>query len=147
MKKLKNVFELKNKDLFENYNLKNMKKRILLLMILFIFVISLITFFLIINYLDPYRDVLVSIITIWITSVLLWTSFFSLLLYIFKKVYYRWEIFLNHVFSSIRQWFLITSFIIWSITFYSLEVFSFSIIFLYWIMLFFVEMLLKNISQ
>lgn len=121
-----------------------MKKKILLLTLLFIFFVSLITGLLILFFLDPYRDVVVSLITIGITFVLFGTSFFSLVLYFFKKVYYRGEIFMDHIFSSMRQAFLITSFFIGLGVFHFMDILHISTVFLYVIILFFLEMIFQN---
>lgn len=122
-----------------------MKKKILLFTLLFIFFVSFITGLLILFFLDPYRDVMISLITIGITGVLFGTSFFSLALYFFKKVYYRGEVFMDHIFSSMRQAFLLTSFFIGLGVFSYMEIFHFSTIFLYIIILLFFEMIFQNL--
>ena len=111
-----------------------MKKKILLLTLLFIFFVSSITLGLILFFLDPYRDIFVSIFTISLTVLLLGTSFFSIMLYFLKKVYYRGEIFMVHIFSSMRQWFLLSAFLIWLIVFHNMDILHISTIFLFIIM-------------
>jgi len=123
---------------------KVMTKKILLLIILFIFLLSTITLYLILNYLDPYRNELVSLITITTSFVLVVTSFSTLFLYLFKKVYYRWEVFLSHIFSSLRQWFLFSIFLVWIIIFKIIWVFSVSTILLLFIMTVFIELMFEN---
>jgi hypothetical protein len=121
-----------------------MTKKILLLIILFIFLLSVITLYLILNYLDPYRNELVSLITITTSFILVVTSFCTLFLYLFKKVYYRWEVFLSHIFSSLRQWFLFSIFLVWIIIFKIIWVFSISTVLLLFIMTVFIELMFEN---
>lgn len=123
-----------------------MKRRLLLLVILFIFFISTLTLLLIINYLDPYRDKLVSLVSITLTFVLSFSSFLTILFYLFKKVYYRWEVFLNHIFTSLRQWLLTSFFVVWLLIFNSIWVLSISTISLLFVILLFIELLFQNIS-
>ncbi len=123
----------------------SMKKKILLLTLLFIFFVSLITGILTVLFLDPYRDILVSIMTLSITFVLFWTSFFSIVLYFFKKIYYRWEIFMQHIFSSMRQGFFITAFFVWVVIFHNMDILHISTVFLYCIILIFLEMIFQNL--
>jgi len=121
-----------------------MTKKLLLLVVLFIFFISLTTLFFIFNYLDPYRNEVVSIVTLTLSFVLCVTSFISMILYIFKKVYYRGEIFLVHIFSSLRQGFLISMFIVWIVIFKIIGVFSIATIWLFILILIFIEMIFQN---
>lgn len=125
--------------------LKFMKKRILLLIVLFIFLISFLTLFLIFNYLDPYRDTFISVFVLTVSFLLFSTSFATLILYIFKKISYRWEVFLWHIFSSLRQALLFSFFLIWWIIFYNLWVFSISTIWLLLVIIIFIELLFQNL--
>jgi len=121
-----------------------MTRKFLLLIILCIFFLSSTTLFFILNYLDPYRNELVSIITITVSFLLCVTSFVSIMLYLFKKVYYRGEVFLSHIFSSLRQAFLISIFFIGIMLFQIVGVFSLVTIFLFFIILSFIEMMFQN---
>ncbi len=121
-----------------------MTKKFFLLIILSVFFISSLTLFLILNYLDPYRDEVVSIFTLTFTIILFITSLFSIIFYIFKKVYYRWEVFLSHIFSSLRQAFFLAIFILWLVLFKIIWVFSFVTILLFAIILVFIEMIFQN---
>lgn len=137
---------MKKLNKFENYNYKNMRKKILLLTIFFIFCISFLTLFLIFNYLDPFRNKMVSIVTLSLTSSLFITTFLTLVLYIFKKAYFRGEIFISHIFSSLRQSFLVNFFLWGIICFYIFGVFSFVTIFLLLLITVFFELLFQNIE-
>ncbi len=123
-----------------------MRKKILLLTIFFIFLISFLTLILIFNYLDPYRNKIVSIVSLWITSTLTLTTFITILLYLFKKAYYRGEVFISHIFSSLRQSLIFTFFVIWLIVFFIFWVFSFVTIMLLLMISIFMELLFQNIE-
>ncbi|MGE4444466.1 MAG: hypothetical protein AB7E37_05755 [Candidatus Altimarinota bacterium] len=121
-----------------------MTKKLLLLIILAIFFISFTTLFFIFNYLDPYRNEMVSVVTLTISFSLCITSFVSMILYIFKKVYYRGEIFLIHIFSSLRQAFLISMFLVGIVLFKIIGVFSIATVGLFILILIFIEMMFQN---
>lgn len=121
-----------------------MTKKFFLLIILSVFFISSLTLFFILNYLDPYRNELISIFTLTFSVVLSITSFLSILLYIFKKAYYRGEVFLAHIFSSLRQSFLFSLFLIWIVLFKIIWVFSLVTIILFTIIIIFIEMIFQN---
>jgi len=123
-----------------------MKKKILLLTIFFIFVISFLTLILTYNYLDPYRNVYISVLTISFTFIFSLTSFLTLLLYIIKKAYYRWEIFILHIFSSLRQSLIVSFFIVISLLFYKFWVLSFVTFSLLFLIFWFFEMLFQNME-
>jgi hypothetical protein len=92
-----------------------MKKRFLLLVIFIIFLFSWITFIFIFNYLDPYKYKILAMISIIFTSVLWLSSLLTIILYFFKKIYFRWEVYIYHVLSSFRQWFLVSLFVLFII--------------------------------
>lgn len=123
-----------------------MKKKILLLTIFFIFVVSLITLILIYKYLDPYRNIFVSVFSAWTSFVLALTSFLTIFLYIIKKAYYRGEVFIIHIFSSLRQWIIFSIFLLVSVVFFKFWVFSFVTIFLLFLICCFFEMLFQNME-
>ena len=124
-----------------------MKKKILLLILLLIFIISCITLVLIYNFLDPYRNILISYISIIISWFLCLSSFFTIILYILKKVYYRWEVYLAHIFTSLRQSIIFTIFLFTNIIFYFYNIFSISTILLIFLICFFLELLFQNLSS
>lgn len=119
-------------------------KKIILLTLLLIFFISSLTIFLILFFLDPYRNETISLISIFISCTLFITSFLSIFIYFIKKVYYRWEVSIDHVFSSLRQWFLINAFIIWLVILYIIWVFWIASVALIFSILVFSELLLEN---
>lgn len=121
-----------------------MTKKLFLLIILCTFLISSFSLFLIFNYLDPYRNEIVSIATIGISFLLSVTSFVAILLYFFKKIYYRGEVFLSHIFASLRQGFLVAIFLIGGILFSIIGVFSWLTLTLLLVILLFIEGMFQN---
>lgn len=124
-----------------------MKKRLLLLIILFILIISSISFYFILNYLDPYEYKIISIIFIIFSFILMVSSFFTLILFFLKKVYYRWNIYIHNVINSFRQWFFISLYMIWLIIFNNIWAWIIWTWFLFFIFLFFIELLIQNINE
>ena len=124
-----------------------MKKRLLLLIILLIFILSSISFFFILNYLDPYEYKLIAISFIIICFVLWLSSFFTLFLFFIKKVYYRWNVFISNIISSFRQWFFISLFIIWLLIFNKIGAWVILTWLIFFIFLFFIELLIQNLSD
>lgn len=124
-----------------------MKKKLILLIVLIIFLITSLTWYLTYDYLDPFRNTTVTFIAVITEFILFCVSFFTMVLYVFKKVLYRWEVFLEHVFSSLRQSFLITWFFIGSGVFYRLWVFEFSTVFLLFVICLFIELLFDNLLK
>ena len=84
------VFEHGKYEIVGIYTLgKYMKKNFLLLILFAIFVVSFITFLLIFNYLDPYENRIIALVSMLIASFFSFTTLVTLLLYGFKKIYYR----------------------------------------------------------
>ena len=122
------------------------KKRFILLIVLTIFFISSFSFFIILNYLNPFEYKIISIALIIFTFILSVSSFFCVFLYFFKKIYYRWEVFLLHVLSSFRQWFFISLFLVWLVVFRIIWVNLYWTWFLLFILLLFLELLMQNLE-
>lgn len=122
-----------------------MTKKIILFTLLFILLISSLTVFLILFFLDPYRNETISFISILISVSLFLTSFFSIIIYFLKKIYYRWDVAIYHIFNSLRQWFLISCFFIGLIILYIIWVFNITSILLLFSILVFSELLLDNL--
>lgn len=85
-----------------------MKKRFLILILFILFIICFLTFILVLNYVDPYEHQAIWLTALSFTYVLWLSSFLSLIIYFFKKIYYRWDVWTSHVLNSFRQWFLIS---------------------------------------
>ncbi len=125
----------------------NMKKRFILLIIFIIFVISLATFFLILNYLDPYENRLTAIVSIITTFILGVSTFLTLFFYFLKKIYYRGRVYVYHVLTSFRQWFFVSLFFVSLIFFYILWASLLLTGFLLFILLIFLELFIQNLEK
>ncbi len=124
-----------------------MKIKIFLTFIFILFIISLTTLILILNFMDPYSNTRIAIITASISFVLSLTSFLTFILYFFKKIYYRGEVFLYHLTSSFRQSFLLSLAFLWVIFFMKLWIISFLSVFLLFLIIIFIELLIQNLRE
>jgi len=124
-----------------------MKKRLLLLIIFSMFVISTITTILILNYLDPYLNWIMWLIFLSFSFLLSVACFLTIVLYIIKKIHYRWDVFVYHVLTSFRQWFFIALFFVWMIIFNKLWASLFITWLLLAMMFLFLDLFLKNIKS
>lgn len=124
-----------------------MKKRFLLLIIFVMFLFTTGSFFVIINYLDPYQNLILWLITLIFSFLFSLSSFFSLIIYFIKKIYHRGNVYIFHVLESFRQGFFIGLFILGVLSFLSLWVLNFLTFFLLFIILFFLELFLQNIWE
>jgi len=123
------------------------KKRLLLIIIFAVMVITSITTVLILNYLDPYINTIMSVAFLLFSFILSVSCFFTILLYMIKKIHYRWEVYIYHVLISFRQWILISLFFIWLIIFNKLGASLFITWFLLFAMFVFFDLFLKNINS
>jgi len=71
------------------YKIIAMKKKFLLFILFAIFIISFITFLMIFNYLDPYENRVVAIVSVMISFFFSTVSLSTLFLYAFKRIYFR----------------------------------------------------------
>jgi len=127
-----------------NLLVKKMKKRFLLFLIFLIFVICSATFVVILNYLDPFEYTKIALWSL-VFSYLFWlSSLLCLILYIIKKIYFRWNITIYHVLVSFRQAFFISVFFLILIFFNYYWASLIFTSFLTFIVLFFLELFIKN---
>ncbi len=120
------------------------KKRFILFLIFIIFCLSLTTFILILNYLDPYDYTYMAITFIITSFIFSLTSFFTIFLYFIKKIYFRGNVYIFHVLSSFRQSFFISLFFLSLIFFYNIGAPIIVTGFFTFLILFFVELFIKN---
>lgn len=125
----------------------NMKKRFLLLIIFIIFIFSLATFILVLNYLDPYEYKLIAIVSIIFTFALWVSTFLTIILYFFKKIYYRGRVYVFHVLTSFRQWFLVAFFFLAMVFFSILWASLILTWFLLFVILMFLELFIQNLEK
>ena len=122
------------------------KKRLFLLIIFSIFVISSITLFMIVNYLDPYTNWYMAVFLLILTFILSLSCFLTIILYIIKKIHYRWDVFVYHVLTSFRQWFFTSLFIVGLVIFNKLWANLIITGFLLFIMFVFLDLFFKNVK-
>ena len=123
------------------------KKRLLLMIILAMCIVSSITTVLILNYLDPYINTVMSVVFLSFSFILSLSCFSAIILYIIKKIHYRWDVYIYHVLTSFRQWIFISLFFIWLIIFHKLGASLIITGFLLFIMFVFFDLFLKNIKS
>lgn len=123
------------------------KKRLLLIIIMSIFLLSSLVFFLILNYLDPYEFKTLSVFLLWFTFMLWLSSFFTIIFYFLKKVYFRWKVYLCNVLSSFRQGFFVSLFIILLIVFKKIWAWTSLAYFLLFLFISFLELFIQNITE
>lgn len=123
------------------------KKRLFLLIIFSIFIISSITMFMILNYLDPYTNGIMAIIFLTLTFVGALSCFMTIVLYIIKKIHYRGDVFIYHILTSFRQWFFTSLFFIWLIIFNKLWANLLITGLLLFMMFIFLDLFLKNLKS
>jgi len=123
-----------------------MKKSFLLLVIFLIFLFSSVTLYMIMNYLDPYINKILSIGFIIFTFTLSILTFFTLILFFIKKIHYRWRVEIFHIKSSFRQGFIIYLFFIWIIIFKILNAPIIILWFLLFLILVFLELFIQNLD-
>lgn len=124
-----------------------MKKQFLVLIILTIFIVSGLSFFLILNYMDPFVTPKIAVSFLIITFFAWVSSFLSLIIYFFKKIYYRWEVYIYHIKTSFRQAVLFTLFIISSIVFYIFKAPMFITVSLLFILFLFLELFIGSLES
>lgn len=120
-----------------------MKKRFLLFIIFIIFLVSLTTLILVLNYVDPYEFKNLALFSILFSYWLTISCFFTMIFYFIKKIYYRWNVYIYHVLSSFRQWFLVAIFTSSLIYFHNIWVSTF----IAWSILFIILILLETFVQ
>lgn len=121
--------------------------RIYLITLVIIFFISSLSLLLLLYYMDPETNLSVAIVTISVASFLTICSIITILIYFIKKIYYRWEMFLSYLNSSLRQWIFLSVWIIWTIVFYSIWVYNIKTIWLLLFTLILVELVFQTISD
>ncbi len=91
--------------LHENY--KMLKRRVILIIIFCIFIITSVSFGSMLFYFDPYQHKVLSLLLIGVCFTSMISTFIALIFYFFKKVYYRWDVWVYHIVTSLRQSFFL----------------------------------------
>jgi hypothetical protein len=124
-----------------------MKKKFLLFIIIIVFIISILSLILILNFVDPYSSKIIGIFSIMVSFLLSVTTFLTLFFYLFKKAYYRWDVFLYHVYTSFRQSFFIGLFLLLNIVFIYYSIFNIVNFLVIFSMFIFLELFIKNLED
>ncbi len=124
-----------------------MWKKFLLLIVFMIFVSSLATFILMLNYTDPYKNIFFSLFAISFSFILLVSSFLTFPIYFIKKIHYRWETLFSHIIYSFRQAFFFSVFLVSLVLFNYIWIPITIIWFLSASILIFLELFLQNIEE
>ncbi|MDD2565822.1 MAG: hypothetical protein PHZ26_01755 [Candidatus Gracilibacteria bacterium] len=118
-----------------------------LLTLFIIFLTSLLSMILLFYYMDPESNLSVAIATITTASFLSLSSLFTLVIYFFKRIYYRGEMFISNLNSSLRQGILLAGYILGVITFYSVGVYNLKTAILLLISLIFIELIFQSMTD
>lgn len=128
-----------------------MKKNMILFIIFLIMLINIITFGLIFNFWDPLRGTeevqRLALISISTTFILWLSSFFGLIIYFTKKLWYKWEIYVKNIFSSFRQGFFLSLLLSALIYFNSIWILEIKTISLCLIIVVLLEFTFKNLEK
>ncbi len=128
-------------------NAVSIRKGFLLFLIFIIFCITSLTLFLTLFYVDPYTHTYLATPVLIFACIASFTTFLTLVIYFFKKIYFRWEVYIYHVITSFRQGFLISLFCIWIGFFVSYRALNFSTAFLFGVMLLLMELFVQNFHK
>ena len=123
---------------------KTLKIRVYMLTLGLIFITSLISALLLFFYMNIESNLRIWFATMWTAIFLSLTSFLTLMIFFFKKIYYRWEIYIRNLNSSLRQWILLTSFIIWNVIFRATWVFTYKTSLLLFFVILFIELIFQS---
>jgi len=123
-----------------------MKKSFLLLILFLIFMFSSITFYMILNYLDPYDNKILAVIFVTFTFMSSISTFLALLLFFIKKIHYRGRVELYHIKTSFRQGFLVSLLLLWVIVFWILNAPVLILTVLLFIILILLELFIQNLD-
>lgn len=121
--------------------------KLYLLTLLIIFLTSSVSMALLLYYMDPDSNLKVAYITIGVAAFLCISSLLSLIIYFFKKIYYRWEMFMSNLNSCLRQAIFVTTYILWIIVFNNIWVLNYKTALLLLVPLLFIEILFQSITD
>jgi len=127
-----------------------MKKNALILIVFSIMLINLLTFLLILFFWDPFHWTITMqkmAFASFITTFIIFSSLFlGLIIYFLKKVWYRWDIYIKNIFSSIRQWFILSWSSVLFLYFNNINVLNYKTVALVLIIWTLIELTFKNLE-
>ncbi len=124
-----------------------MKKNFLLLIILVIFLLSWLSFYMILNYIDPFANTKMAVFFLLIIFFSMLSSFLSIFIYFIKKIHFRWDVTIYNLTNSFRQASFITLFIIWVIIFDIFKAPMFLSTILLFILFLFLELFISSLKS
>ncbi len=124
-----------------------MKIRIYLLTLFIILLTSLTSVLLLFFYMDIESNFKIAIGSMFIASFLFLSSILTLLIFFLKKIYYRWEVYISNLNSSLRQSILLTSFILWLLLFNATWIFNWATASLLFLVMLFLELVFQSILE
>jgi|GEM_PF-536343 len=124
-----------------------MKKNVYLFIILIIFLSSLSSALLLLFYMNVETNVTIGLSMMGTAVFLAGSSFFAFCIYLFKRIYYRGEVYTSTIHSSLRQAILLMSGILTAVVFYSLGVLNIKTIGLLIIIVVLFELMIQSIGE
>jgi len=124
-----------------------MKKNFLLFIIFAIFLLSWLSFYMILNYIDPFVNTKIAVFFLIIIFFSMLSSFISILIYFIKKIHFRWDVTIYNLINSFRQASFITLFIIWIIIFNIFKAPMFLSTILLFILFLFLELFISSLKS
>jgi len=122
-----------------------MKINTYLFIVLLILLTSSTSVWLLWFYMDPEKNMTVAMTAMAISALLMFTSLFGLFLFLFKKIYYRGEVYTYHIYSSLRQGFLAAVFTLCCIGFFDYGILNYSTLLLSGCLLIFLELMMDTL--
>ncbi|MDD2487161.1 MAG: hypothetical protein PHS92_02235 [Candidatus Gracilibacteria bacterium] len=126
---------------------KTLKIRIYIITLIIIFITSIISALLLFFYMNIESNIKVSYATMGTATFLSISSFLTLIIFFFKNIYYRGDIYIRNLSSSLRQGVLMTSFILGNIVFMATGVFSYKTSLLLFFVIFFIELIFQSMGD
>ena len=111
-----------------------------------IFLASLSSMAMLYFYMDPTTAIMMWFSLMWVGLFLTASSFLSLAFFFIKKIYYRWDVHLSTIHSSIRQAILLSIWWILMIALYGVHIYEPRLIFTVWLTLWCIEVMIQAIE-
>ena len=121
-----------------------MKYKIHLLTLLTIFILSLLSSLLLFYNLNPENNTNLAISTMALSFFLMMSSLLTVLFFIFKKIYYRWNVNLSNIYSSLRQAIIIVFTSLILIFFNKINVLTFEVLAIIVVVWFIIEIIFQT---
>lgn len=126
---------------------KSTSIKIYLLTLLIIFLTSSVSILLLLYYMDPESNLSVAYSVMWTAAFLTITSILTLIIFFFKKIYYRWQILMTNLNASLRQWIFAAWYMIWVVIFNWMWVYNIKTAALLFVSLLFIELIFQTITD